>query len=125
MPFEIKAPYLANAQWLAGRSTVQAAMLLKDGQGQYLWRPALQAGTPSVLGGYPVTMAEDMPAIGAGTLPLAFGDFRRGYTVVDRLGITTLRDPFSAKPFIEFYSRKRVGGDVSDFEAFALVEVSA
>ncbi|MCF1502187.1 phage major capsid protein [Afifella sp. H1R] len=125
MPFQVKAAYLANAQWLMKRSTVQAVMLLKDGQGQYLWRPGLQAGMPSVLSGYPVTMADDMPAVQAGALPIAFGDFRRAYTIVDRLGITTLRDPYSAKPFVEFYSRKRVGGDVVDFEAYALMVVSA
>jgi HK97 family phage major capsid protein len=125
MPLQIKTPYLANARWLMKRSSVEAVMLLKDGQGQYLWRPGLQAGVPSVLAGYPLLPADDMPAIGAGTLPIAFGDFRAGYTVVDRLGITTLRDPFSAKPFVEFYSRKRVGGDVTDFEAFALVVISA
>jgi HK97 family phage major capsid protein len=125
MPFEIKSAYLANASWLMKRSSVQAVMLMTDGQDQYLWRPGLAEGQPSTLGGYPVRQADDMPAVGAGELPVAFGDFRAGYTVVDRLGITTLRDPFSAKPFVEFYSRKRVGGDVVDFEAFALVVVSA
>lgn len=125
LPFELKAPYLGNATWLMKRSTVQAVMLLKDGQGQYLWRPGLQAGMPSVLAGYPVAMADDLPAVGAGTLSVAFGDFRRGYTVVDRLGITTLRDPFSQKPFVEFYTRRRVGGDVVDFEAFVLGVTSA
>lgn len=125
MPLQLKAPYLAAASWLMKRSTVLAVMLLKDGQGQYLWRPGLQAGVPSVLGGYPIGMADDMPTVSAGNLPVAFGDFRRGYTVVDRLGITTLRDPYSAKPFVEFYTRKRVGGDVVDFEAFALMVVSA
>lgn len=125
MPLQIKSPYLSNARWLMKRSSIEAVMLLKDGQGQYLWRPGLQAGVPSVLAGYPLMPADDMPAIGAGTLPIAFGDFRAGYTIVDRLGITTLRDPYSAKPFVEFYSRKRVGGDVVDFEAFALVVVSA
>jgi HK97 family phage major capsid protein len=125
MPLKLKSGYTANARWLMKRSTVEAVMLLKDGDGQYLWRPGLQAGVPSILAGYSVMMADDMPAVGAGTLPIAFGDFRAAYTIVDRLGITTLRDPYSAKPFVEFYSRKRVGGDVVDFEAYALVVVSA
>ncbi|MCG8445909.1 MAG: phage major capsid protein [Hyphomicrobiales bacterium] len=125
MPFQIKSEYLANSVWLMKRSTVAAVMLLKDGQGQYLWRPALQPGQPSILGGHAVNMADDMPIIGAGNLPIAFGDFQRGYTVVDRLGITVLRDPYSAKPLIEFYTRKRVGGDVTDFEAFALMTIAA
>lgn len=125
MPFQIKGAYLANAVWLMKRSTVQAVMLLKDSQGQYMWRPGLAAGQPSTLGGYAVQQADDMPVVAAGTLPIAFGDFRRGYTVVDRLGITVLRDPYSAKPFVEFYSRKRVGGDVVDFEAYALMKIAS
>lgn len=125
MPYQIKSDYMANAVWLMKRSTVMAVMLLKDGQGQYIWRPGLATGQPSTLAGYNIQPADDMPAVAAGTLPVAFGDFRHGYRVVDRLGITTLRDPFSAKPFVEFYSRKRVGGDVVDFEAFALMVVSA
>lgn len=125
LPYELKSAYLGNASWLMKRSTVQAVMLLKDGQGQYLWRPGLVAGQPSTLGGYAVRMADDMPIVGAGNLPIAFGDFRRGYTIVDRLGIVTLRDPYSAKPFVEFYSRKRVGGAVTDFDAIVLMKVAA
>lgn len=125
MPWELKGPYLANATWLMKRSTVQAVMLLKDGDGQYMWRPGLTAGAPSTLVGFPVSQADDMPVVGANNLAMAFGDFRRGYTVVDRLGITTLRDPYSAKPYVEFYTRKRVGGAVVDFEAFAIVKVAA
>lgn len=120
MTFSLKEAYLANATWLMKRGTVGAVALLKDLQGQYIWRPGLEAGKPSILLGYPVRQADDMPVVGAGALPIAFGDFRAGYTVVDRLGITTLRDPFSAKPFVEFYSRRRVGGDVTNFDAFAL-----
>ena len=125
MPLKIKQEYLGAARWMMHRSTVSEVMLMKDGQGQYLWRSGLTEGTGSVLAGYPVSMADDMPAVAAAALPIAFGNFGRAYTVVDRLGITTLRDPYSAKPFIEFYSRKRVGGDVTDFEAIALMVVSA
>ncbi|MFG1364662.1 phage major capsid protein [Xanthobacter versatilis] len=125
MTFSLKEAYLANGSWLMKRGTVGSVALLKDAQGQYLWRPGLEAGKPSILLGYPVRQADDMPVVGAGALPIAFGDFRAGYTVVDRLGITTLRDPYSAKPFVEFYSRRRVGGDVTNFEAFALMVVSA
>jgi HK97 family phage major capsid protein len=142
VPFEVKAAYMANGAWLMKRSSVQAVMLLKDGDGQYFWRPNLQMGVSanggnnanggvsgaiygSTVAGYPVMLADDMPAIGAGALAMAFGDFRRGYTVVDRLGITTLRDPYSAKPFVQFYTRKRVGGAVVDFDAFVLVKIAA
>lgn len=123
--YELKEPYLANAGWLMKRTTVGAVAILKDLQGQYLWRPGLEAGRPSQLIGYPVRQADDMPTVAASSLSIAFGDLRAGYTVVDRLGITVLRDPFSAKPFVEFYSRKRVGGDVVNFEAFALMVTSA
>lgn len=125
LTFSLKDKYLANANWLMKRGTVGALMLFKDNQGQYMWRPGLQAGQPSVLLGYNVRRADDMPTVGAGALPVAFGDFRAGYTVVDRLGIRTLRDPYSSKPFVEFYTRQRVGGDVVDFEAFALQVISA
>lgn len=121
----LKDYYASGASWLMRRATVGAVMLLKDGDGQYIWRPGLEAGKPSTLLGSPVYQAADMPAVGSGTLPIAFGNFRAGYTVVDRLGITVLRDPYSAKPFVEFYSRKRVGGDVVNFEAFKLMVVSA
>lgn len=125
LTFQLKDKYLANANWLMKRGTVGAVMLFKDNQGQYIWRPGLEAGKPSVLLGYNIQRADDMPGVGAGALPVAFGDFRAGYTIVDRLGIRTLRDPYSSKPFVEFYSRQRVGGDVVDFEAFALQVVSA
>lgn len=124
LTFSLKEAYLANATWLMKRGTVGAVALLKDSQGQYIWRPGLEAGKPSILLGYPVRQADDMPVVGAGALPIAFGDFRAGYTVVDRLGITTLRDPYSAKPFVEFYSRRRVGGDVTNFDAYALQVIS-
>lgn len=125
LTFSLKDKYLANANWLMKRGTVGALMLFKDNQGQYMWRSGLQAGQPSVLLGYNVRRADDMPTVGAGALPIAFGDFRAGYTVVDRLGIRTLRDPYSSKPFVEFYTRQRVGGDVVDFEAYALQVISA
>ncbi len=125
LTFSLKDKYLANANWLMKRGAVGAVMLFKDNQGQYIWRPGLEAGKPSVLLGYNIRRADDMPSVGAGALPVAFGDFRAGYTVVDRLGIRTLRDPYSSKPFVEFYTRQRVGGDVVDFEAYALQVVSA
>ncbi|ODT22230.1 MAG: capsid protein [Kaistia sp. SCN 65-12] len=120
LTFSLKDKYLANANWLMKRQSVGAVMLFKDLNGQYMWRPGLEAGKPSMLLGYNVRRADDMPSVGAGALPVAFGDFRAGYTVVDRLGIRTLRDPYTAKPFVGFYTRQRVGGDVVDFEAYAL-----
>lgn len=122
--YSIKDKYLANANWLMKRGSVAATMLFKDTQGQYIWRPGLQEGQPAMLLGHAIRRADDMPNVGSGALPVAFGDFRAGYTVVDRLGIRVLRDPYSSKPFVEFYTRARVGGDVVDFEAYALQVIS-
>lgn len=117
--------YAAGSVWLMRRGTIASVMLLKDNDGQYIWRPGLEAGKPSILLGSSVREAADMPAVGAGALPIAFGNFRAGYTIVDRLGISTLRDPYTAKPFVVFYTRKRVGGDVTNFEAIKLMVISA
>lgn len=124
LTYAIKDKYLARAVYLMKRSSVAAVMLFKDTTNQYIWRPGLTVGQPQTLLGYPIRRADDMPTVGAGTLPVAFGDFGAGYTIVDRLGIRVLRDPYSSKPFVEFYTRSRVGGDVVDFEAFALQVVS-
>lgn len=120
----LKEPYHPGAQWLMRRATEMEVMLLKDGNGQYLWRPSLEAGKPSTLLGYTVRHAADMSAMGANALAIAFGNFRAGYTIVDRLGVSVLRDPYSAKPFIEFYARKRVGGDVTCFEAIKIHKIA-
>lgn len=127
----LKEPYQPNAQWLCRRATIADLMLLKDQQGRYLWSPAstsgLTATVPSTLLGYPLRHAADMPVTsgGTGALVMAFGDFRAAYQIVDRLGISVLRDPYTAKPWIILYSRKRVGGDVVNFEALKLMRVGA
>lgn len=125
LSLSLKSAYAPGAAWLMKRSTVAAVMTLKGSDNNYLWRPGLEAGRPSQLLGAPVYEADDMPAVAANALAVAYGNFRMGYTVVDRLGITTLRDPYSSKPFVEFYSRRRVGGDVTTFEAIKLQVISA
>lgn len=122
---KLKEFYRAGAVFLCQRTTVGTMLLLKDGNGQYIWRPGATAGEPSVLMGHQVYMAADMEAVGSAALALAFGNFKMGYTIVDRLGISTLRDPFTAKPFVKFYTRKRVGGDVTEFEAIKLLKCGA
>jgi HK97 family phage major capsid protein len=117
----LKEFYLGAAVWMMQRGTVGKAMLLKDGDGRYIWQQNQQVGKPSILLGHEVRQAADMAAVGASALPVAFGNFKMGYTIVDRIGISTLRDPFTAKPFVQFYSRKRVGGDVTNFEAIKLL----
>ena len=93
---------------------------MKDAEGNYLWQPSAQPGEAPSLMGYPVAETEDMPDIAAASHSLAFGDFSRGYLIVDRVGIRVLRDPYSAKPYVLFYTTKRVGGGVQDFDAIKL-----
>jgi HK97 family phage major capsid protein len=121
-PYKIKEPYQGNASWLFNRATGAIIAVMKDTTtGQYLWQPGLQAGAPNMLVGYPFRMASDMAVPATSAIVAAFGDFREAYTIVDRLGITTLRDPYTAKPFVEFWSRRRLGGDVTNFEAVILM----
>jgi HK97 family phage major capsid protein len=123
--FGLKDKYTANANWLMKRITVREVAKLKDGQGNYLWQMGdVKSGVPATILGYPVVRAEDMPTLAASSLSVAFGDFREAYTIVDRLGITLLRDPYTAKPFVKFYNRRRVGGAVVNFEAFKLMKTS-
>ncbi len=130
--YALKEPYDRNARWFANRQSIRQVMKLKDGQGNYLWAKGdIVAGQPQTLCDFPIHRAADMPApasvsaFTAGTMPFAFGDFGEAYTIVDRLGISVLNDPFSSKPFVEFYTRKRVGGDVMNFEAVKLMTISA
>ena len=104
------------------RKTQAAIRKLKDAQGDYLWQPPLIAGGRASLLTFPVVEAEDMPDIGANNYAVAFGDFLRGYLVVDRAGVRVLRDPYSAKPYVLFYTTKRVGGGVQDFDAIKLLK---
>ena len=120
--YTLKAGYRANARFVLNRRTQATVRKLKDADGHYLWQPAAVAGGEASLMGFPVTEAEDMPDIAANSLSLAFGDFRRGYLVVDRLGVRVLRDPYSAKPYVLFYTTKRVGGGVQDFDAIKLLK---
>ena len=121
----LKDQYLANAQWVMRRSVRTAARKLKEATSdRYLWEPSLQAGQPDRLMGYPVRVDEYLPTLATGSLSLAFGDFREAYQIVDRIGIRTLRDPFTAKPYVVFYSTKRTGGGCVNFEAVKFLKFS-
>jgi len=120
-----KQAYRANGTWVMNRKTESVVRKFKDGNDNYIWQPGTAAGQPATLFGYPIAEAEDMPDIGAGSYSIAFGDFHRGYLVVDRVGIRTLRDPYSAKPYVLFYTTKRVGGGVQNFEAIKLMKFAA
>ena len=111
-----KSQFRSNGRFVMNRRTVAAVRKLKDGDGRYLWRPGGN-GEAQTIFGYPVTELEDMPDIATGKAAMAFGDFRRGYLIVDRQGSQVLRDPYSAKPYVLFYTTKRVGGGVQNFDA--------
>ncbi|WP_370234142.1 MULTISPECIES: phage major capsid protein [Henriciella] len=111
-----KSQFRVNGRFVMNRRTVAAVRKLKDGDGRYLWRPGMN-GEAQTIFGYPVTELEDMPDIGPGNAAIAFGDFRRGYLIADRQGARVLRDPYSAKPYVLFYTTKRVGGGVQNFDA--------
>jgi len=120
-----KQAYRANGTWVMNRKTESVIRKFKDTTGNYIWQPGAAAGQPPTLLGYPVAEAEDMPDVASASYSIAFGDFARGYLVVDRVGIRTLRDPYSAKPYVLFYTTKRVGGGVQNFEAIKLMKFSA
>ena len=123
--YALKAGYRQNAGWVMNRRTQGEIRKLKDSAGDYLWQPAATASGQATLMNFPITEAETMPGIAAGTYAAAFGDFRRGYLIVDRLGIRILRDPFTSKPYVLFYTTKRVGGGVQNFEAIKLLKFAA
>ena len=123
--YAVNAGYRQNAVFVMNRKTQSAIRKFKDSGGSYLWQPPAQAGGKASLLTFPVIEAEDMPDIAANSLSIAFGDFGRGYLVVDRMGVRVLRDPFTAKPYVLFYTTKRVGGGVQDFEAIKLMKFAA
>ena len=123
--YAVKSGYRQNGRFVMNRRTQSEIRKMKDANGNYLWQPPAQAGGQASLMGFPLVEAEDMPDIGAGNFPIAFGDFRRGYLVVDRMGVRVLRDPYSAKPYVLFYVTKRVGGGVQDFDAIKLLKIAA
>lgn len=121
----VKPQYRQNASWLVSGELLEYVRKLKDGQGQYLWQPSMQAGQPSTLFGFPVFESEHVPAIGANALVACFGDMSRAYTITDR-NTRILRDPYSNRPYVSFYSSKRVGGGAGrDTRAVKFLKLSA
>jgi HK97 family phage major capsid protein len=123
--YAVRAGYRQNAVFVMNRKTQSAIRKFKDSTGNYLWQPPATAGGKATLMTFPVTDAEDMPDIAANSLSIAFGDFNRGYLIVDRAGVTVLRDPYTAKPYVLFYTTKRVGGGVQDFDAIKVMKFAA
>jgi len=125
--YALKNAYRTGSVWVMNRSVVGYIRTLRthDSEGDFLWQAGYGTQPPTILG-YPIVEAEDMDDLGTGTnLPIAFGNFRDAYTIVDRVGIRVLRDPYSNKPYVEFYTTKRTGGDVVNFEAIKLMDVAA
>lgn len=129
MQTALKEPYQRNAVWLLHRSNLGGIRKLKDSYGRYLWEPGLQVGAPALLLGKPLYMAADLVAAASLTTNtvggLVYGDMKESYQIVDRIGIRTLRDPYTAKPFVLFYMTKRVGGGVKNFESIKILKQAA
>jgi HK97 family phage major capsid protein len=120
--YALRAGYRQNATFVMNRKTQSTVRKFKDSTGNYLWQPPVAVNGKSSLIGFPLADTEDMPDVAANSLSIAFGDFRRGYLIVDRAGIRVIRDPFTTKPYILFYTTKRVGGGVQDFDAIKLLK---
>jgi HK97 family phage major capsid protein len=115
--YALKAGYRQNGRWMLNRTTQAQIRKFKDSQGNYLWQPAATPDGNASLLSFPVVESEYMPDIATDSHAVAFGDFKRGYLIVDRVGVRVLRDPYSTKPYILFYTTKRVGGGIQDFDA--------
>lgn len=120
--YSLGSKYRANAAFVMSSATAGVIRKLKDVDGRFLWHEGLRGGEPARLLGYPVAVCEDMPGIGADAPAIAFGDFHAGYTIAERRDLRILRDPYSAKPHVQFYVSHRVGGAVVDFEAIRVLK---
>lgn len=123
--YALKPEYKANATFLMNTKTASVVRKFKDADGRYIWSDSVVTGQPATLLGYSVELDEAMPDVGAGNFPIAFGDFKQGYVVVDRLGTRLVRDNLTQKPYVLFYTTRRVGGGVVNYEAIKLLKISA
>lgn len=123
--YSLKSAYRNNATFAMTRLTMSEVRKLKDGQGNYLWQPDYTVARSGSLLGFNIVEMEDMPELSGNSLSIAFGDFNKGYQIVDRMGVRILRDNLTSKPYTKFYTTKRVGGDVVNFEAIKLLKFSA
>jgi HK97 family phage major capsid protein len=121
----LRAPYRQGAVFVMNAATCARIRKFKTADGQFLWTPSLSAGQPATLLGYPVIEAEDMPDVAANSLSIAFGNFKAGYLIAERSETVILRDPYSNKPYVNFYATKRIGGCVSNSEAIKVMKFAA
>lgn len=123
--YDLPSAFTGGARFTMNRATQGTVRKLKDGQGNYLWQPAYVAGQPATLAGFPITEVPDMPDVAANATPILFGDFARTYLIIDRVGVRVLRDPFTNKPYVSFYTTKRVGGGVVNPEPMRALKIAA
>ena len=121
MVYMLKQGYRSGAAWMMNSTTMGAVRKMVDANDNYLWSPGLQAGQPSALLGYPVYENNDMADVATGVVAVMFGNFRAGYMICDRMGTRVLRDPYTNKPYVHFYTTKRVGGMLTDSNAIKLL----
>ena len=124
MFYDLREEYTANATYLMHKLSVQKIRYLKDAQDQYIWQPGLQLGEPDKLFGVPIKHADAMPPPATNSLSVALADFKQAYLIVDRIGISMIRDSLTEKPYVKFYTTKRVGGAVVNFDAIKLLKLS-
>jgi HK97 family phage major capsid protein len=120
----LRSGYRANGSFLMSDLTAATVRKFKDGQGNFLWQPSIAVDAPSTLLGKPVAFSDYMPSVGADAFPIAFGDFRQAYTIVERIGMRTLRNPFKENGVVFFYTTRRVGGAITNFEAIKLLKIA-
>lgn len=123
--YSMKAGYRTGAQFMVNSMTLATMRKWKDGQGNYIWQPAMQNGQPGSIFGYGYVTNEDMPSAGAGAIPVVFANFQQAYTIFDRVGIRSLRDPYTNKPFVGFYTTKRVGSMIANTQAVKFLKCAA
>lgn len=125
--FSLKTFYTKNARFMLERTSIRDIRKLKDGNGDYLWKPGLEDGSPASILGYKYTEATDMPAIAANAYPVLFGDFKQGYQIIDRKMLSMERDDVTQRlnNLVRFYATKRVGGQVRKAEAIKKLKISA
>lgn len=125
LPLTLKAGYRQEASWLMNRTTMGLVRTFKDSENRYIWSDGdVSKGIPNTLDGYPVNEDEQMPDVAANAYPVGFGNWRRGYLIVDRLGFAVIRNPYINAPNVRFHMRKRVGGAVQNFEAIKALKIS-
>ena len=120
----VKPGHRQGAVWVMNSTTLASIRKIKTAMGEFLWQASLVDGLPDKLLGYPVIESADMPDIGAGAFPIAFGNFQNGYLIAERSATSILRDPYTNKPFVRFYATRRIGGQVLDSEAIKLIKIS-